>query len=732
MALTQQQIDSARTIFGSGRGLEFFNTLSTDQLMVLMEAANQAGANAEQRQAIASLITEQRPIATRAATYTRGLPFIGSYTDELARAESERPSTAPTDRPDDFDPSGRLRGMVERVSEGGTLETDFGDRLNTLVDAFQTAKPIEATAGQFITGIVPEIYMGVALLPKRAATLAGTIWSGIKRLGAYSGAEGTIYGAGLGEGEERIQNALIGGAIGLGAGALGGGIAGGAMQTSFNRRFNNPEFARQLSNELNISEEASQMFIDTLGSGGAIDDAIRGIENLGERAMLANAGNATKSLLDATMQQGALSLGASEVANRSINTRARNSSASLVGTLDNVLGNPSIETTRRQMRTASNRTAQARQSAYEAVYNTPIDYSTNAGVKVLNAIRRIPQSYLDDALQLADDTMQVDGYESFQIANRFIGDRNGFIRQANDLNPVQLDYIARAIGQMSEEVDKIGKPTPRAINAKKLYGELIPALDDFLPTYNRARRLGLNNILEAKAIQLGERFFLPSVKRAEIEEILKQVTGPAREELLGSLRISVRNSIEEIIANTRRTMNDLSLIGADDAGNSLQEAKNLIRSLTSQASLDKLKLILPEPDVNRLINEFNESISVFGLQAATARNSLTAARQATGEFIGDIAKVNRPSNIREQMENVLMQQDKEVVMTALEDMASTLTRLRGKEARDALVTIKRIAKQRDISRKDAARIANLFWTSLFALDRGTTTGLSSVVGVRSE
>jgi hypothetical protein len=726
MALSENQLASIQSVLlrQSGASPDILNSLDKDQLMRVAEAIKLPSINSTypQKKLIADLIVQANPVAARAATYARGLPFIGESIDELAGMQMD----------DEFDPSGRLSRQIQQqvtgatpeqakeiVQEERTLTPDQSEsasnRINILIDSMEESRPKESFAGQMFTGVIPELFLGAALLPKRGVSTLSTAWSGAKRLAGYGTVEGVVSGLGQGETlEERGMAAGVRGAAGGVLGGVFGGIGGAFFANSFNKKFNNPVFAKKISDELGIREEAATVFIDLLGSGKTVDDAISAIEQMGERAMLVNAGSATTSLLDAVQQQG--SLGAREISKDAIDKRAMDSGATLTRSLDENFGVPSTDTMQQQLSRSSSRTQVVRQEAYDRVYNNFLDYSTPKGVRVLESLRLIPDSILSKAMQEANNVMQSEGRGAFKIAKRFIVDPDGFVDAAKDLNPAQLDYISRALGRMSKETLE-GRPSPDAIIANNILPKLLPALNDFLPNYAAAKRLGLDNILEARAIDIGKGFFRPTTTRNEIASLLSNVTGVAKEDLLKSLRQSVRNSIDEAVANTRRTLAE----GGNVADNTIQETKKLIQTLTSKASLDKMRLILPsEEAVQKVVSELNEAISVFGLQSAVSRNSATASRTAVGTAIGDIVQTSTPKGIRENAMSMLMQSDREVVASTLEDMASVLTRLTGNDARDALILIKKIAAQRTTSRENAEQLASKFWKAMFVLPRGVT------------
>jgi hypothetical protein len=147
------------------------------------------GATPEQlvRSSISEQIIRERPVASRVATAAQGIPFVGSYTDELAAAIS----------PEAVD---RTRRAVEAVREERP-----GQALGLEVAGAVAALPAIIAA---TPTAIPAYVAGATSLAGKAYR-AGTV-------AAPGGViEGGISGFGRGEGESRTEEAKTGAQFGL-------------------------------------------------------------------------------------------------------------------------------------------------------------------------------------------------------------------------------------------------------------------------------------------------------------------------------------------------------------------------------------------------------------------------------------------------------------------------------------------------------------------------------------
>ena len=129
---------------------------------------------------------------------------------------------------------------------------------------------------------------------------------------------------------------------------------------------------------------------DTLTATGAAR-----IREAGPNAMVADAGPAARNLLDTALERSGPG---STAAREAVEQRATQANQQLRGTLDQTMGAPvGVETRQAGIRAG---TAPARQQAYDAAYNQPIDYSAPAGRQIEGLLGRVPQEAVNHANRL--------------------------------------------------------------------------------------------------------------------------------------------------------------------------------------------------------------------------------------------------------------------------------------------------------------------------------------------
>jgi hypothetical protein len=550
------------------------------------------GATPEQlvRSSISEQIIRERPVASRVATAAQGIPFVGSYTDELAAAIS----------PEAVD---RTRRAVEAVREERP-----GQALGLEVAGAVAALPAIIAA---TPTAIPAYVAGATSLAGKAYR-AGTV-------AAPGGViEGGISGFGRGEGESRTEEAKTGAQFGLLAAPIsaampvaGAGIEQVVLAFQALRGRGTTEIARRLG----ISNDAAKV-VKTALQNDDFAAAQLALQRAGSTSMLADAGPATQQLLDVSIASGGR---APRVAGEALEGRLIESGERMTQVLDNVLGSP--EGTNALRSAIREETALPRQATYRAAYAQPIDYSGRRGRHLENLMRRVPQS----AISQANNLMRIEGFQSQQILADIAEDGSVTFTRLPDVR--QLDYITRALGDVASAQNAqgvLGGTTQLGRATENLSRDIRRTLRNEVPEYGVALDTAADAISRSKAVGLGESIFAPSTTREVLRDGLRGASKAERE----AAKAGFRSAFDERLANVRAV--------ASDPNTDIREFQQVANQLRSRAMRDNMETLLGAADANRLYKELDEQVVALELRAAVARNSGTARRQAIQGQVQDL------------------------------------------------------------------------------------------------
>lgn len=605
----------------------------------------------------------QAPFVARAQEFVRGTPFVGSYTDEAAEFLGGKGQTA-----------------------------------RALSGAMQRQNPVETTAlnlGGAVVGSAP----AAALLPEVASVAPtsriGQAAMGVGLGGGLGATEGAVYQ--YGENGDALKGAIWGGTLGAVLGGASPYAAEGIKNLS--RWFKKTDVAA-ISAELGISSGAATVIRNAFRSGDN-DLAMDALERAGQKAMLADAGQPARELLDAAAQSGGE---AGAIARRAVDERAAGAASSLEQALDDALGVPVGQRTATEgIRSA---TSSGRSAAYQAAYAKPIDYSTQTGRYIEILLGRVPQS----AINAANEIMGVQGAASRQILAE-IGD-NGSVsyRQLPDVQ--QLHYILQGLSDTAEGAKgQFGRDTTKSTAYGRLRAQLSNALQRAVPEFAEAQAKGKAAIDAVNAVDTGYNLLKNSFRREDAVTALRNVPKSERE----AVAQGVRSYIDDTLSNVKRTITDPNV----DA----RQAMQVVKDLSSPASRQKLTMLLGKSRSDKLFEAIDRETVALELRAAIATNSKTAIRQSIQEGVKDQTS---PGLVGTLMQGEGIDATKRMVqaitgetpearqlreMGLFEEIASVLTQTRGEGAKKALAATQKAIAGEAISDEQAARIARVLTAS---------------------
>lgn len=629
-------------------GKQFFVSpgYSTSDPAKIAEIIAQAEQGQTARQLAESEIRQEmvstQPFSAAAAKISQGIPYVGEFLPEAVGAVS---------------PYGRER--VERLQRATEEEYPVASAIGRMGSA--------AATGFLAPGTVP-------------ATVTGALGRGA----LFGGSEAAVSGFGAAEGDvfERGRQAIPTGVTGA---VLGGSMAGliGLFTKGTTSTAGLNAAARKVASELGISKEAAMVIGQTLSrEGSSLEDALQNIRRAGDQGMIADADIATAKLLDAVIASGGE---AATVGRGAVTERAAEQSEQLSGAMTRALGAEPVG-----MRTAAEqaaaRYAPMTRLSYAEAYASPINYTDAAGLEIESLIKRVPADELRAAFKEANDVMQLQGIQNQQIRATINDD--GSIDYEEMPNVIQLDFLKRAMQRIAysdQYTDKFGRPTGKGADLNIVAGKLRDALGRAVPSYDRAVSMGGNAIRERQAGELGNVLLNDRVTRDELTEAVR---GSSKTEM-DALRLGVRNQIDEIMANVKTS------ISAGDQG-AIEEARKLLRQLSSGANRQKLQMILTPQKYGQLNTKLNEIRAALELQANVAPNSATAIRQ---QIMKDIEEISGLGMVGSALRGEPLQAGQKVIQALtgmtdeamvarkneiLREVAQALTQKRGKDAEAAL------------------------------------------------
>jgi hypothetical protein len=657
--------DGSRAFASAG-----YSTTDPEEIDRIME-----GATPEQlvRSSISEQILRERPVASRVATAAQGIPFIGTYTDELAAAISPEAGE-------------RARRAVEAVREerpGQALGLEVAGAVAAL-PAVIAATPASVPA--YVAGATS--LAGKALRAGAVATPASVI-------------EGGISGFGRGEGEGRTEEAITGSKFGLLGGPIsavmpvaGAGIERVVLAFQALRGLGTSEIALKLG----ISNDAAKV-VKTALQNDDFAAAQQALQRAGSTSMLADAGPATQQLLDVSIASGGR---APRVAGEALEGRLIDSGARMTQVLDDVLGSP--EGTNALRSAIREETALPRQATYRSAYAQPINYAGRRGRHLENLMRRVPQS----AISQANNLMRIEGFQSQQILADIADDGSVTFTRLPDVR--QLDYITRALGDVASAQNAqgvLGGTTQLGRATENLSRDIRRTLRNEVPEYGVALDTAADAISRSKAVDLGASIFNPSTTREVLRDGLRGASKAEKD----AARAGFRSAFDERLANVKAV--------ASDPNTDIREFQQIANQLRSRAMRDNMETLLGAADANRLYRELDEQVVALELRAAVARNSGTARRQA---IQGQVEDLTAPGILGTLLTGEPLNAAKKVVaaitgytvearalrqLGLYDEIAELLVTQRGPQAQNALRLVERAIAGDSLNQAQAGMIARV-------------------------
>lgn len=602
----------------------------------------------------------------RAQEFLRGVPFVGSYTDELMGAVKGE------------DAAGNARALssaMQRERPGETLALNMSGAVTSTAPLAVVAAPQAAAAA-------PTSRAGQAAL----STLAG---------GTLGATEGAVYQ--YGEDGDAATGAAVGGTLGAVLG-LAAPYANQGLK-NLGEWFKKSDVKR-IASELGLSTQAATIIRNAFRSGDSAQ-ARQAIDAAGPSAMLADAGQPARELLDAATTAGG---DAGMIARQAVEERAGRSSSELTKALDDALGGAKGRSA--AIGDLRSGTSQARKDAYDKAYSDPIDYASGLGRRIESLMPRIPES----AIKAANDLMSVRGVQSKQILAEIGDDRKVTLSQMPDVQ--QLHYILQGLDDAIEKAKTgLGRGTTKSTALSELRQQLGNALKAAVPSFKAAQDVAADTIKRENAIDMGWELLKPKTKTDVLSQALHNASKAEKE----AMAEGVRGYIEDAMENVSRVVSDANV----DA----REAMKVVRDLSSRANKTKLTRLLGKQKADELFAAVERETIALELRAAIAQNSKTSIRDSIKQGVKDQVEpgalrtllAGEPVNATKRMVQVVTGETSEAQtlreMGIFEEIARVLTQVRGAGAKRALSSIEAAISGQKITDAQAAQIAQVLTAS---------------------
>jgi len=286
-----------------------------------------------------------------------------------------------------------------------------------------------------------------------------------------------------------------------------------------------------------------------------------------------------------------------------------------------------------------------------------------------------------------------------------------------------VDQIKRSLDQVYRTNDKQG-----LLGGQTDYGRLAgiratetrELLKRAAPGYAEALRSAADPLARKNAVDMGQKILRTQTTRDEISEFVRRAEKPE----LYAAQAGLRGQIDERMANVRAISSDSNM----DA----RQALAALSEMSSDASRAKISMILGD-EAPELFAELDEATQSFGLRAALATNSKSAARIAGKQSMDEVAG---PNMAELAMQGETVNTTKALIQAVTgytaefttakrqkvyQDIAFALTNKTGDDARMALNVLDAAMKGQELTSAQTDNLAKIISGVLFTGGQGAIT-----------
>jgi len=666
---------------------------------------------------------------------------IGSYRDEALGAANDGVNWL-------YQQANRSMPYTQNTFEDGDMSSNnnllmTGDEIaakSKALDAnFDLAYPKSAIAANVAGGLVTGYLGGSTKVAQKLYKWIGGLsrtWKAGALFGtgaAIGGAEGTLYGYGAGEDGGRIEEAMNQGILGAGIGA-GANLAIMPLSWAFSRIANGlkDKSTETIASLFVITKEAAQIIKETIKDSGAtleqlVSNLNKGGTSTKTGSMIADADIATQVILDAVAASGG---GTSAQVNKALKARMGENFLMLDKSLNqNVADLPFMDKPFNNIKAdpkeiaekAAKASAPARSKAYNKAYANKIDYLTDEGKAVQQALNDIDEDALTEILSTINQSIKKSGDDVTELAfNRVVKDNGKEILTLIDVPTMkQLDYIKRGLSDIaynSPGVPAAGQLLPtlskQAKDALDLRYTLSNALKNANPDYAKAVKLGQDKITRQNALEQGYNMLDEGYSPQAVTRVLRDA-GDAEKEMA---RMGIRAHLERLVGKMKPTPSRMP---------NSKELDEVFKVLSSRDNRQILELVLSPKAYRAMVKDLDKAEVAIQLRITVAENSKTAIRSAVNKNIEDVT--NEAASIRQTLaegrgieatRKIIQRINETDAITAkmkkiiMKDLANAMTGQRGTDAIAQMKAVYKAIQRGDQTIEDIEYLANFMYSGI--------------------
>ena len=561
------------------------------------------------------------------------------------------------------------------------------------------------------------------------------VWKGFALAGtgaAIGGSEGLMYGYGAGEDGGRIEEAMNQGILGAALGT-GANLAIMPLSWAFSRIANGlkDKSTEAIASLFVISKEAAQIIKETIkDSGATLEEMVKNL-NLGGTsktgAMVADADLATQVILDAVAASGG---GTSAQVSKALQARMGESFRMLDNSMNkNIADLPYMDKPNANIKQdpetiakkAAEESRPARNKAYNKAYANKIDYLTDEGKAVQQALDDIDEDVLTEILGTINQSIKKSGDDVTELAfNRGVKANGDEILTLIDVPTMkQLDYIKRGLSDIAYNSPGVPRPnellpglSQRAKDALDLRYTLSNALKNANPDYAKAVKLGQDKITRENALEQGYKMLDPLYTPQMVTKVLDGA-GDAEKEMA---RMGIRAHLERVIGRMKPTPSRMP---------DSKELDEIFKILSSLDNRQILQQVLTVKGYKAMVKDLDKAEVAIKLRISVAENSKTAIRANVNKNIEDVT--NEAASIRQTLaegrgieatRKIIQRINETDAITAkmkkiiMKDLANAMTGQRGTAAIAQLKAVYKAIKNGDQTMEDIEYLANFMYSGI--------------------
>ena len=269
-------------------------------------------------------------------------------------------------------------------------------------------------------------------------------------------------------------------------------------------------------------------------------------------------------------------------------------------------------------------TAAARKAAYDDAYSRPIDYSTENGIALEEALKKVRPRFVAKAAA----TLREQGRESNQFFARLDADGNIVaLRRMPDVR--EVDAITRAMNDAAK-IERGSVGPGRSTTAQGGVWEtqskaIRDRLKEAVPEYGKAIEVAAPPIVARNAMNLGIKAISTSMSRDKLQAEIAALkrSNPKLANMVDEyMSKGMRYQFQEVVDRAKDPLaRNPTLSGAVAVGSTRDPTTTrTIKDLSSKLNRDKVAIVIGDEKADKLFRTIDESAAATGTREAVEEN----------------------------------------------------------------------------------------------------------------